>query len=49
MTFKSAKPDVVRLQELKAKQDAFPLAAIEKAGYYAAWGRPESRTALRSS
>ena len=34
---KSAKPDVVCLQELKAEQDAFPLAAIEKAGYHAAW------------
>jgi exodeoxyribonuclease-3 len=34
---KSAKPDVVCLQELKAEQDAFPLAAIKKAGYHAAW------------
>ena len=34
---KSAKPDIVCLQELKAEQDAFPLAAIKKAGYHAAW------------
>ena len=34
---KSAKPDIVCLQELKTEQDAFPLAAIEKAGYHAAW------------
>jgi exodeoxyribonuclease III len=34
---KSATPDVVCLQELKAEQDAFPLAAIKKAGYYTAW------------
>lgn len=46
---KSAKPDVVCLQELKAEQDAFPLAAIEKAGYYAAWSATNPRTALRSS
>jgi exodeoxyribonuclease-3 len=34
---KSAKPDIVCLQELKAAQDAFPADAIEKAGYSAAW------------
>jgi exodeoxyribonuclease-3 len=34
---KSAKPDVVCLQELKAAQDAFPIGAIEDAGYSAAW------------
>jgi exodeoxyribonuclease III len=34
---KSAKPDVVCLQELKAADDAFPRAAIEKAGYGAVW------------
>lgn len=34
---KSAKPDIVCLQELKAEQDAFPVTALEKAGYKAAW------------
>jgi exodeoxyribonuclease-3 len=34
---KSAKPDIVCLQELKAEQSAFPAAAIENAGYRAAW------------
>jgi exodeoxyribonuclease-3 len=34
---RAAKPDVVCLQELKAEQLAFPLTAIEKAGYRAAW------------
>ncbi|MFW2831438.1 exodeoxyribonuclease III [Sphingomonas sp. ID0503] len=34
-------PDVVALQELKAPQDKFPAAAIEKAGYGAVWhGQP---------
>jgi exodeoxyribonuclease-3 len=32
----SAAPDVVCLQELKAPDDKFPQAAIEKAGYGAA-------------
>jgi exodeoxyribonuclease-3 len=32
-----AKPDIVCLQELKAADDAFPLSAIEKAGYHALW------------
>jgi exodeoxyribonuclease III len=32
-----ARPDVVCLQELKAAQNRFPVAAIEKAGYGAAW------------
>lgn len=32
-----AKPDVVCLQELKAADREFPLAAIEKAGYRALW------------
>ena len=32
-----AKPDVVALQELKATNADFPQAAIEKAGYRAAW------------
>jgi len=34
---KEAKPDVVCLQELKAPNDRFPLAAIEAAGYQAIW------------
>jgi exodeoxyribonuclease-3 len=33
----SAKPDVVCLQELKSTDAAFPLAAIEQAGYQAVW------------
>jgi exodeoxyribonuclease-3 len=33
----SAKPDVVCLQELKAADKEFPIAAIEKAGYGAIW------------
>ena len=38
---KSAKPDVVCLQELKAADDQFPVAALEKAGYGAVWrGQP---------
>ena len=32
-----AEPDVVCLQELKAPQEKFPAAAIEKAGYGAIW------------
>lgn len=32
-----SEPDVVCLQELKAPQDKFPAAAIEKAGYGAIW------------
>lgn len=31
------RPDVVCLQELKAEQDAFPIAAIRQAGYGAVW------------
>ncbi|WP_166296264.1 exodeoxyribonuclease III [Bradyrhizobium sp. 2S1] len=34
---KSARPDVVSLQELKASDAEFPAAAIEKAGYGAVW------------
>lgn len=34
---KKAEPDVVCLQELKAPDDRFPQAAIEKAGYGAIW------------
>ena len=33
----AARPDVVCLQELKAEERAFPLAAIEAAGYGAVW------------
>jgi exodeoxyribonuclease-3 len=32
-----AQPDVVGLQELKAPQERFPRAAIEKDGYGAIW------------
>jgi len=34
---RAAKPDVVCLQELKAADKEFPVAALEKAGYGAAW------------
>ncbi|WP_316190495.1 exodeoxyribonuclease III [Bradyrhizobium sp. SZCCHNS2096] len=34
---RTAKPDVVCLQELKCTQEAFPIEAIEKAGYRAVW------------
>jgi exodeoxyribonuclease-3 len=34
---KSAKPDIVCLQELKAEQKDFPAAALKKAGYNAVW------------
>ena len=34
---KEAKPDIVCLQELKAPNEKFPLAAIEEAGYHAIW------------
>jgi exodeoxyribonuclease III len=34
---KETNPDVVCLQELKAPQEKFPLAAIEEAGYEAIW------------
>ena len=37
-----AKPDVVCLQELKAANTAFPKAAIEQAGYGAAWRGQET-------
>ena len=33
----AAKPDVVCLQELKAADREFPIAAIESAGYSATW------------
>jgi exodeoxyribonuclease III len=33
----TAKPDVVCLQELKAEDGAFPLAAVQAAGYSAVW------------
>jgi exodeoxyribonuclease-3 len=32
-----ASPDIVCLQELKAPEEKFPLAAIQKAGYGAIW------------
>jgi exodeoxyribonuclease-3 len=35
-------PDVVCLQELKAPQERFPIAAIEKAGYGAIWNGQKS-------
>jgi len=34
---RTARPDVVCLQELKAEGNAFPVEAIDKAGYKAAW------------
>jgi exodeoxyribonuclease III len=34
---RAAKPDVVCLQELKAANKEFPLAAVEKAGFHAVW------------
>src|SRR3954468_22576522 len=34
---RTAKPDAVALQELKAADGEFPVAAIEKAGYGAVW------------
>jgi exodeoxyribonuclease-3 len=34
---KSARPDIVCLQELKAEQQLFPLDALERAGYGAVW------------
>jgi exodeoxyribonuclease-3 len=34
---RSARPDVVCLQELKAADDEFPHASIDKAGYHAVW------------
>src|SRR6187402_2800596 len=34
---RTARPDVVCLQELKAADREFPVAAIEKAGYGAVW------------
>ena len=34
---RSAKPDTVCLQELKAADDEFPHASINKAGYHAVW------------
>ena len=34
---RTAKPDVVSLQELKSTDAEFPIVAIEKAGYGAVW------------
>src|SRR5437764_10794327 len=39
---RSAKPDVVALQELKAADAEFPAPAIEQAGYGAVWGGQKS-------
>lgn len=39
---KEAKPDVVCLQELKAPNERFPIAAIEAAGYRAIWNGQKS-------
>ena len=39
---RTAKPDVVCLQELKAAQDDFPEQALRKAGYSAAWAGQKS-------
>ena len=33
----TTRPDIVALQEIKAAADAFPAAALEAAGYHAAW------------
>ena len=38
---RTAEPDVVCLQELKATDSEFPRAAIEQAGYGAALARPK--------
>ena len=46
---RKAKPDVVCLQELKATDGEFPKAAIEAAGYGAAWRGHDPGTALPSS
>jgi exodeoxyribonuclease-3 len=39
---RAARPDVVCLQELKATDSEFPKAAIERAGYGAAWRGPKT-------
>ncbi|HEX3666804.1 MAG TPA: exodeoxyribonuclease III [Rhizomicrobium sp.] len=39
---KEAQPDIVCLQELKAPEEKFPKAAIEKAGYGAIWNGQKS-------
>ncbi len=44
----TAQPDVVCLQELKAEDAAFPLSAIEDAGYGAVWRGSGAGTAWRS-
>ena len=43
---RSAKPDVVALQELKAADAEFPKAALEKAGYGAVWCGQKSRNGV---
>ena len=41
-----SEPDVVCLQELKAPEEKFPAAAIEKAGYGAIWHGQKAGMAL---
>jgi exodeoxyribonuclease-3 len=43
---RSAKPDVVALQELKAADAEFPTSAIEQAGYGAVWRGQKSRNGV---
>ena len=45
---KSVRPDVACLQELKATDSEFPVAAIEKAGYGAVWRGQNHGTAWPS-
>ena len=44
---RSAKPDVVALQELKSTDADFPISAIEKAGYGATEGRDRFTNSIR--
>jgi exodeoxyribonuclease III len=43
---KSAKPDVVCLQELKAEQDQFPEKPLQRAGYAAVWAGQKTRNGV---
>ena len=43
---RAAKPDIVSLQELKATDAEFPIAAIEKAGYGAVWRGQKTRNGV---
>ena len=45
----TAQPDVVCLQELKAEDRAFPIAAIEAAGYGAVWRGQRTWNGVASS